>query len=184
MRSVRNLLGFFLVSVAVLAQEGGQKGIELADMNRNVEACTDFFEFSNGAWRAINPIPPSMSRWSRRWQAGEESKDRLKEILDEASAVKNAPKGSVEQLIGDFYGACMDEARVESPRRQAARAAARRDPRDEERRRRPADDHPLPAARDSGAVRRRRRLGQPQPDRRHRADLRRAASACPTATTT
>ena len=86
MRSVRNLLGFFLASVAVLAQEGGQKGIELADMNRNVEACTDFFEFSNGAWRAINPIPPSMSRWSRRWQAGEESKDRLKGILEEAAA--------------------------------------------------------------------------------------------------
>ncbi len=112
MRSVRNLLGFFLASVAVLAQEGGQKGIELADMNRNVEACSDFFEFSNGAWRAINPIPPSMSRWSRRWQAGEESKDRLKGILEEAAAVKNAPKGSVDQLIGDFYGACMNEAEL------------------------------------------------------------------------
>ena len=51
-----------------------------------------------------------MSRWSRRWQAGEESKDRLKGILEEAAAVKNAPKGSVDQLIGDFYGACMNEA--------------------------------------------------------------------------
>ncbi|HVQ54160.1 MAG TPA: M13 family metallopeptidase N-terminal domain-containing protein, partial [Thermoanaerobaculia bacterium] len=112
MRSVRNLLGFFLASVAVLAQEGGQKGIELADMNRNVEACSDFFEFSNGAWRAINPIPPSMSRWSRRWQAGEESKDRLKGILEEAAAVKNAPKGSVDQLLGDFYGACMNETEL------------------------------------------------------------------------
>ncbi len=112
MRSVRNLLGFFLASVAVLAQEGGQKGIELADMNRNVEACSDFFEFSNGAWRAINPIPPSMSRWSRRWQAGEEAKDQLKGILEEAAAVQNAPKGSVDQLIGDFYGACMNETEL------------------------------------------------------------------------
>ena len=110
MRSVRNLLCLFLASAATLAQEGGQKGIELADMNRNVEACSDFFEFSNGAWRAMNPIPPSMSRWSRRWQAGEESKDRLKGILEEAAAVKNAPKGSIDQLIGDFYGACMNEA--------------------------------------------------------------------------
>jgi putative endopeptidase len=112
MRSVRNLLGLFLASVAVLAQEGSQKGIELSDMNRNVEACSDFFEFSNGAWRAINPIPPSMSRWSRRWQAGEESKDRLKGILEEAAAVKNAPRGSIDQLIGDFYGACMNETEL------------------------------------------------------------------------
>jgi endothelin-converting enzyme/putative endopeptidase len=61
----------------------------------------------------MNPIPAEQPRWSRRWKAGEEAKDRLKEILDEAAAVKNAPKGSTEQLIGDFYGACMDEAEVD-----------------------------------------------------------------------
>ena len=109
MRSIRNLLCLFVVSTAVLAQDTAQKGIELADMNRSVEACSDFFEFSNGAWRAINPIPPSMSRWSRRWAAGEAAKDRLKGILEEAVAVKNPRKGSVDQLIGDFYGACMNE---------------------------------------------------------------------------
>ncbi len=106
----RTLICLAALLAAALAPEAPRKGIELADMNRNVEACSDFFEFSNGAWRAINPIPPSMSRWSRRWQAGEESKDRLKGILEEAAAVKNAPKGSVDQLIGDFYGACMNEA--------------------------------------------------------------------------
>ena len=109
MRSIRNLLCLFVVSTAVLAQDTAQKGIELADMNRSVEACSDFFEFSNGAWRAINPIPPSMSRWSRRWAAGEAAKDRLKGILEDAVAVKNPRKGSVDQLIGDFYGACMNE---------------------------------------------------------------------------
>ena len=112
MRSVRTLVLLLLASAALVAQESGQKGIELADMNRNVEACTDFFDFSNGAWRAMNPIPPSQTRWSRRWQAGEESKDRLKGLLEEAAAVKNPPKGSIDQLIGDFYGACMNEAEI------------------------------------------------------------------------
>ena len=87
-----------------------QKGIELSDMDRSVEACTDFFEFANGAWRAANPMPASMSRWSRRWKAGEDAKERLKEILDATAAIPDPPKGSVEQLIGDFYGACMNEA--------------------------------------------------------------------------
>ncbi len=86
-----------------------RKGIELSDMDRSVEACTDFFEFANGAWRAANPIPPSMSRWSRRWKAGEDAKERLKLILEETAAKKGAPKGSVDQLVGDFYSACMDE---------------------------------------------------------------------------
>jgi len=89
------------------------QGIELSDMNRSVEACSDFYEFANGAWRAKNPIPPEMPRWSRRWAAGEASKDRLKGILEEAAAAKNPPKGSVDQLIGDFYGACMDEAEID-----------------------------------------------------------------------
>ena len=107
MRFARNLISLLLVSASALAQPAAQRGIELTDMNRNVEACTDFFEFANGAWRAANPIPPSMSRWSRRWEAGELAKEQLKGILDEAAAVKNPPHGSVDQLIGDFYGACM-----------------------------------------------------------------------------
>jgi endothelin-converting enzyme/putative endopeptidase len=84
------------------------KGIEVSDIDRSVDPCTDFFEYSNGAWRAANPIPASQGRWSRRWASGEANKDQLKLILEEAAAGKDAPKGSVEQLIGDFYGACVD----------------------------------------------------------------------------
>src|SRR5262249_30662322 len=66
----------------------------------------------NGKWRAENPIPPSLVRWSRRWQAGEEAKEQLKNILDDVSRRTDWSRGSVEQLIGDYYGSCMDEARV------------------------------------------------------------------------
>src|SRR5574341_2650624 len=89
-----------------------QKGIEVSDLDRKVDPCTDFFEYSNGAWRAANPIPASMDRWSRRWQAGEDSKTLLKDLLDDVSKQRGARKGSVEQLIGDHYAACMDEARI------------------------------------------------------------------------
>ncbi len=53
-----------------------------------------------------------MPRWSRRWAAGEATKDKLHDILDEIALRKDWPAGSVEQLIGDHYCACMDEARA------------------------------------------------------------------------
>ncbi|HEY6640994.1 M13 family metallopeptidase [Povalibacter sp.] len=98
------------IPAAVLAQDQ-LHGVELGDIDRKADACGDFFEFANGKWRAENPIPASMPRWSRRWAAGEASKDRLQTIL-EATAATNAPRGSVEQLTGDFYAGCMDEARA------------------------------------------------------------------------
>jgi len=53
-----------------------------------------------------------MQRWSRRWASGELAKDQLKEILDDASKKTDWPKGSIEQQIGDYYGACMNEKRL------------------------------------------------------------------------
>ena len=100
--------------VAFAADGAAGKGIEAGDLDRSIAPCADFYEFANGAWRAANPIPPSMVRWSRRFEAGESTKDQLNAILSEVSASTRWPKGSVEQLIGDHYAACMDEARVDA----------------------------------------------------------------------
>jgi putative endopeptidase len=104
-------IALLLAAVTVRAQP---PSIHLEDLDRSADPCTDFFQYANGSWRAKNPIPPSMSRWSRRWQAGEEAKTQLKDILDAVSRRTDWPKGSSEQLIGDFYGSCMDESRIDA----------------------------------------------------------------------
>jgi len=103
-----------LCSPLLYSQAAKPHGVDLNDIDRNTDPCTDFYEFANGTWRANNPIPASMTRWSKRWQAGETSKDKLRDILEDATQAKNAPKGSAEQLIGDYYGACMDQARIDA----------------------------------------------------------------------
>src|SRR6187401_10997 len=79
MRTLKTTFALALLSTALLAQSPTLHGIQTADLDRKVPPCTDFFEFANGAWRAANPIPASMNRWSRRWQAGDNAKGNLKE---------------------------------------------------------------------------------------------------------
>ncbi len=109
---VSQLLIVFLLLLQFGVSQTEQHSIYLDDLDRKAAPCDDFYEFANGTWRANNPIPASMTRLSRRWQAGETAKDKLHDILEAASAEKNAPQASTDQIIGDYYGACMDESRV------------------------------------------------------------------------
>ena len=102
-------VALFSMSMTAIA---APHGIQPADINRDGNACVDFFDYANGAWRKENPIPDYMDRWSRRWQSGEVNKEHVRGILDQVSARRDWPAGSAEQLAGDFYGACMDEARI------------------------------------------------------------------------
>ena len=105
-------VALLLSASVVLAQNAGLRGVDVSDIDRTTDPCTDFFQYANGTWRANNPIPASMTRWSKRWQSGETTQDKLKDILEDATKQKNAPKGSVDQIIGDYYGSCIDESRV------------------------------------------------------------------------
>src|SRR5215470_16663253 len=89
------------------------RGIQLGDLDRKQDPCGDFYEYANGAWRAANPIPPSMERWSRRWQSGEINKERLSGILEELSK-GHWPAGSIEQQVGDHYASCMDQPAIDA----------------------------------------------------------------------
>jgi len=112
MRILRALALVFLLSPLLFSQSASLHGIDLGDLDRKADPCTDFFQFANGTWRANNPIPATMTRWSKRWQSGETAKDKLKDILDDVEKQSAAPNGSTEQLIGDYYGACMDESKI------------------------------------------------------------------------
>ncbi|MEA2337481.1 MAG: putative endopeptidase, partial [Thermoanaerobaculia bacterium] len=101
-----------LLATTLAAQT--EHGVFVQDIDTKADACTNFFDFANGAWRAANPIPGSMQRWSRRWAAGEQSKEQVKTLLDDESKRTDWPKGSIDQQISDFYSSCMDKKQIDA----------------------------------------------------------------------
>ena len=100
-------------TVATIFGQTGH-GYDLANLDKNTSACTDFYQYANGGWLSANPIPAAYSSWGVANILDEKNRDVLHEILDAAAKNTSAPKGSSEQKVGDYYATCMDEAKIET----------------------------------------------------------------------
>ena len=114
MRKELVLLFGFAIGICGHAQKTTLKSIETSDLDRKAAPCDNFYDFANGSWRQQNPIPASMGKWSRRWQAGEQNKDQLRKILDDVSSARGLVPGTPAQLTGDFYAACIDVKAIDA----------------------------------------------------------------------
>ena len=96
---------------AVPAQAG--TGISLANMDRSVSPCADFFQFASGSWLKNNPIPPAETRWGAFNELADRNQAIERRILEKAANDRMAKPGTNLQKVGDFYGAAMDSMGIE-----------------------------------------------------------------------
>ena len=89
-------------------------GFDLANLDRSVSPCDDFFQFADGGWVKSHEIPAAYPSWGTFNKLRDDNEDVLHKILDRAAADKSAAPGSNWQKIGDFYASCMDEAAIET----------------------------------------------------------------------
>jgi len=89
-------------------------GFDVANLDRSVSPCEDFYQFAVGGWMKSHPIPPDRSNWGSFDQLQDRNEAALHQILEEAARDKSAAPGSNWQKIGDFYESCMDEPQIES----------------------------------------------------------------------
>lgn len=90
----------------------GSFGFDVAGMDRNAAPGDNFFRFANGNWAAKTEIPADRSSFGMFTVLDELSDQRTRDII-ETAAKSNAPAGSEQQKIGDYFASFMDEAAIE-----------------------------------------------------------------------
>ena len=86
---------------------------EKAGMDSAISPGDNFFLYANGSWIKASKIPDDESGWGSFYTLYNENQNKLKTILEEAAAKKDAAKGSLEQKVGDYYASGMDTAAIE-----------------------------------------------------------------------
>ena len=84
--------------------------LPLSNLDTTVSPCEDFYQFAAGGWLEANPVPTTESRWSSFNVLRDSNELKQKKILMEFAEAENAEKGSMEQLLGDFYQSAMDSS--------------------------------------------------------------------------
>jgi predicted metalloendopeptidase len=87
-------------------------GVLLQNFDRTVRPQDDLYRFVNGTWLKNTEIPADKSNYGAFTVLADGAEKNLHAIAEQAAA-SNAPAGSDQQLIGDYYASFMDEARAE-----------------------------------------------------------------------
>ena len=115
-----------LLCAAALAQAPQQlKSFDLDAMDRSADPCVDFFKYACGKWQQNNPIPADQPSWGRSSELRQTNQMILRDLLEKAS-VPDPKRSAVDQKIGDYYAACMDDKAVEAKKAQPLEAELKR----------------------------------------------------------
>jgi putative endopeptidase len=86
-------------------------GVDLAGMDHSVKPGDDFDGYANGNWRKTAVIPPDRASTGIFLQVFNKAEQRNADLI-KAAAAANAPAGSNESKIADYYAAFMDQAGI------------------------------------------------------------------------
>src|ERR1700747_710285 len=106
--------GFALSGASAFAQSSGTNpGFSVEAIDRTIDPCADFYQYACGNWLKKTEIPADQTEWISFTELYERNLVTLRGILEKAAA-GGASRSAIEQKIGDYYGACMDEKAAEA----------------------------------------------------------------------
>ncbi|MEI6888254.1 MAG: M13 family metallopeptidase [Bacteroidales bacterium] len=116
MKKIIRLLALLAAVGAIVSckpgKSPGSSDALVSHIDSTVQAGDDFFLFANGKWFKANPIPPS-EQSNGLWQLIQDTINaQILNICESSAALKEAPKGSNKQKIGDFFFSGMDSVNL------------------------------------------------------------------------
>ncbi|HWZ84135.1 MAG TPA: M13 family metallopeptidase [Terriglobales bacterium] len=115
MRPLFAVLLILTLCFAVFAQSPAPQKLERFDpdmIDRELNPCSDFFQYSCGKWLKANPIPSDQPGWGTFNSLAIWNIAAVRETLEQA-AVESNSRTSAEQKIGDYYAACANESAID-----------------------------------------------------------------------
>ncbi|HEX8621484.1 MAG TPA: M13 family metallopeptidase [Allosphingosinicella sp.] len=117
MRKSRFTLAVAAVALAAATAPAGSAErawhFDTSAIDRTANPGDSFFLYANGNWDRNTPIPadkPALSSFSVLQDRVDE---QVRTVLEEAASA-GAPKGTVQQKVGDYYASFLDEAAIEA----------------------------------------------------------------------
>lgn len=81
-------------------------------LDRSIDPCVNFYQYACNGWMRANPVPAQEAGWGTVTKLQRWNEEGLREILEQAAFGKS--RIPVEQKVGDYYAACMDEKQINS----------------------------------------------------------------------
>jgi hypothetical protein len=97
----------------VIPNDAAPHGIRHDYLDPSVDPGVDFYQYATGGWQRLNKIPPSEPRWGPFMELRDRTLERVRGLIEEICGGNHTP-GTIEQQVGDFYLAAMNEGQIEA----------------------------------------------------------------------